>query len=75
MTGLDFFANTSALSNQLSRKRGSPLNFFLSPYIERYLKQLEQQLGIPEGPLEGNPMAKAIRGGMESGSDMESPIY
>ena len=81
MNGLDFFNNTNVISKQLAKKRGTPLNFFLSPYIERYFKQLEVQMGIPEGPLEGNPfeeenpMANAIRGGMPGGNNMEPTNY
>ena len=81
MNSLDLFNNTNIISKQLAKNRGTPLNFFLSPYIERYFKQLETQLGIPEGPLGGNslgeenPLANAIRGGMNSGSNMEPTNY
>lgn len=76
MNGLDFFENTNALSQQLAKKRGTPLNYFLSPYIERYLKKLEAQMGMMQvgagaSPLTKNPLADAIRGGMSSGMDME----
>ena len=85
MNELSFFENANAISRQLSKKRGTPLNFFLSPYIERYMKRIEAQMGMMQmgegasplapNPLAPNPLANAIRGGMSSGSDMETPNF
>jgi hypothetical protein len=80
MNEFSFFENTNALSQQLAKKRGSPLNFFLAPYIERYMKRLEAQIGMTQlgasaSPLAPNPLAEAIRGGMPGGTDMETPSF
>ena len=81
MNELDFYQSTNAISQQLAKKRGSPLNYFLSPYIERYLKKIEAQMGMTQmgagaSPLTPtNPLANAIRGGMSGGMDMEPPNY
>ena len=85
MNELTFFENTNALSQQLSKKRGTPLNFFLAPFIERYFKKLEAQMGMQQvgananplapDPLANNPLAGAIRGGMTGGSNMDTPNY
>lgn len=80
MNELSFYESTDALSRQLSRKRGSPLNYFLSPFIERYLKRLEAQMGMTQvgasaNPLAPDPLARAIRGGMSGGTDMEPPSF
>jgi len=77
MNELTFFENANAISRQLAKKRGTPLNFFLAPYIERHIKKLEAQMGMMQmgasaSPLAPNPLAGAIRGGMSSGTDMES---
>lgn len=78
MNELTFFDNANAISQQLQKKRGTPLNYFLSPYIGRYLKRLEAQMGMTQmgasaNPLAPNPLANAIRGGMSSG--METPSF
>jgi len=78
MNELSFFENSSAISRQLSKKRGTPLNFFLAPYIERHIKRIEAQMGMMQmgegaNPLAPNPLANAIRGGMSGGTDMETP--
>lgn len=80
MNDLDFYTSSIAISRQLAKSRGSPLNYFLSPYIERYLKKLEAQIGmtqIGEGanPLAPDPLAGAIRGGMSGDNNMESPGF
>lgn len=80
MNELTFFDNADAISRQLAKKRGTPLNYFLSPYIERYLKRLEARMGMaPMGrgasPLTRDPLANAIRGGMSSDMDMETPSF
>jgi len=81
MKELDFYQSTNAISRQLSKKRGSPLNYFLSPYIERYLKKIEAQMGMTQmgnnaSPLAPtNPLADAIRGGMSGGMDMDPSGY
>ena len=80
MNELSFFENANAISRQLSKKRGTPLNFFLSPYIERYLKKIEAQMGMMQmgegaSPLAPNPLANAIRGGMSGDGNMETPNF
>lgn len=83
MNELTFFENTDAISKQLSKKRGTPLNYFLTPYIEKYLKKLEAQMGMtqmgananPLAPEPTNPLGEAIRGGMSGGSNMESTSF
>jgi len=75
MNELSFFENANAISKQLTKKRGTPLNYFLAPYIEKYLKNLEAQMGMHQmganaSPLAPNPLATAIRGGMSSGNNM-----
>jgi len=70
MNNLTFFESTNSLSKQLARKRGTPLNYFLSPYIERYLKAMEAQMGAT---YPSNPLATALRGGMNNGMGLESP--
>jgi len=80
MNELTFFENANAISRQLAKKRGTPLNFFLSPYIEKYMKQIEAQMGMTQigggaSPLAPNPLANAIRGGMSGGSNMETQNY
>jgi len=80
MNELSFFENANAISRQLSKKRGTPLNFFLSPYIEKYIKRLEAQMGMVQmgggaSPLAPNPLANAIRGGMSGGNNMESSNF
>lgn len=80
MNDSDFYIATNAISRQLAKKRGSPLNYFLSPYIEKYIKKIEAQMGMSQmgasaNPLAPNPLAEAIRGGMSGGMDMEPPGY
>ena len=81
MNELSFFENSNAISRQLSKKRGTPLNYFLTPYIERYLKRMEAQMGMAQlgagaSPLApSNPLAGAIKGGMSSGSNMAPTGY
>ena len=75
MNELSFFENANAISRQLSKKRGTPLNYFLAPYMEKYLKSLEAQMGMTQiganaSPLAPNPLAGAIKGGMSSGTNM-----
>lgn len=67
MDRLNFFESANSLSKQLARKRGTPLNYFLSPYIERYLKAMEAQMGAT---YPSNPLAAALRGGMTNGMEM-----
>jgi hypothetical protein len=69
MDRLNFFESANSLSKQLARKRGTPLNYFLSPYIERYLKAMETQMGAT---YPSNPLATALRGGMTNGMGMET---
>ena len=80
MNELSFFENANALSRQMSKKRGTPLNYFLTPYIERYLKRMEAQMGMTQvgasaSPLAPNPLANAIKGGMSSGTNMAPTNY
>jgi len=80
MNELSFFENANAISRQLSKKRGTPLNYFLAPYVERYLKNLEAQIGMTQigasaSPLAPNPLSGAIRGGMSSGTNMAPTDY
>jgi hypothetical protein len=70
MNNLTFFESANSLSKQLARKRGTPLNYFLSPYIERYLKAMEAQMGAT---YPSNPLATALRGGRTNGMGLESP--
>ena len=81
MNELDFYVSTEALSRQIAKRRGSPLNYFLSPYIEKYIKKIEAQMGMaPMGanasPLApSNSLANAIRGGMSGDDNMETSGY
>ena len=82
MNELDFYISTDAISRQLAKKRGSPLNYFLTPYVERYLKRMEAQMGMTQigasaSPLapDPNPLANAIRGGMSGGNNLEPTSY
>ncbi len=77
MSELTFFENTNALSRQLLKKRGTPLNYFLSPHIERYFKKLEAQMGMMQvgasaNPLAPDPLANAIKGGISGANNMET---
>jgi len=80
MNELSFFENANAISRQLSKRRGTPLNYFLTPFIERYFKRMEAQMGMMQmgagaSPLAPNPLARAIRGGMSSGTNVAPTDY